>query len=137
MTASPTVESTTLKPSYNLPIALILGGLGWGSLSLVMFGTVQRVLASIVALFGLFLLYQAMSLRLVFTATDLDIYRGEKRIRRFPYADWEIWDIFWSPVPILFYFREVNSIHFLPILFSPEELRSQLEQHLPTKKDAH
>jgi hypothetical protein len=136
MTASPTAESTTLKPSYNIPIALILGGLGWGSLALVMFGKVQLAIAGILFLFGLFLLYQAASLRLIFTDTDLDIYRGEKLIRRFPYAEWEIWDIFWSPVPVLFYFREVNSIHFLPILFSPEELRSQLEQHLPQKADS-
>ena len=27
----------------------------------------------------------------------------------------------------LFYFRETQSIHFLPILFSPKELREQLE----------
>lgn len=137
MTASPTAESTTLKPSYNIPIALILGGLGWGSLALVMFGKVQLAIAGVLLIFGLFLLYQATALRLIFTDTDLDIYRGEKLIRRFPYAEWEIWDIFWSPVPILFYFREVNSIHFLPILFSPEALRSQLEQHLPTKAAPH
>ena len=133
MTASPTVESITLKPSYNIPIALILGSLGWGGLALVMFGSLQVWFAGIVCLFGVFLLYQTATLRLVFTATDFDIYRGDKRIRRFPYEEWEIWDIFWAPVPILFYFREINSIHFLPILFSPEELRSQLEHHLPTK----
>lgn len=100
-----------------------------------MFGTVQRVIAGILFVFGLFLLYQASTLRLVFTESDLDIYRGDARIRQFPYQDWQIWDIFWSPVPILFYFREVKSIHFLPILFNPEELRSQLERHLPDKAD--
>jgi hypothetical protein len=136
MTASPITTSTTLQPSYNIPIALLLFSLGWGSLAFVMFGKVQVGLAGIVFLFGLFLLYQTTTLRLVFTETDLDIYRGEQRIRRFPYQEWEIWDIFWLPVPILFYFREVNSIHFLPILFNPEELRSQLEKHLPEKADA-
>jgi hypothetical protein len=30
---------------------------------------------------------------------------------------------------VLFYFREVSSIHFLPILFSPSQLRSCLERH--------
>jgi len=135
VTTSATTNSTTLKPSYNIPIALLLGGAGWGALALVMFGTLQVVLAGIVFVFGLFLLYQAATLRLVFTETDLDIYRGDDRIRRFPYAEWQIWDIFWSPVPVLFYFREVNSIHFLPILFSPEMLRSQLEQHLPNLAD--
>jgi len=101
-----------------------------------MFGTLQIVLAGVVFVLGLFLLYQAATLRLVFSETDLDIYRGDQRIRQFPYADWKIWDIFWSPVPVLFYFREVNSIHFLPILFSPEMLRSQLEQHLPHLADS-
>ena len=136
MTTSATVNSTTLKPSYNLPILLLLGGAGGGCLALVMFGTLQIVLAGVVFVFGLFLLYQAATLRLVFSETDLDIYRGDQRIRQFPYADWKIWDIFWSPVPVLFYFREVNSIHFLPILFSPEMLRSQLEQHLPHLADS-
>lgn len=135
MTTSTSANSTTLAPSYNLPLALILGGLGGGCLALVMFGTLQVMLAGVVFVFGLFLLYQAATLRLVFTETDLEIYRGESRIRQFPYGEWQIWDIFWSPVPILFYFREVNSIHFLPILFSPEMLRSQLEQHVADLAD--
>lgn len=135
MTTSTSANSTTLAPSYNLPIAVILGGLAGGGLALVMFGTLQVVLAGVGVVFGLFLLYQAATLRLVFTETDLDIYRGESRIRQFPYAEWQIWDIFWSPVPVLFYFREVNSIHFLPILFSPAMLRSQLEQHVADLAD--
>lgn len=125
MTASSTVETTTLKPSYAIPITLIV--------SAVPLILIQIWIAGAVSLFGLFLLYQTVSLRLIFTATDLDIYRGETRIRRFPYKDWSNWEIFWSPVPILFYFREVNSIHFLPIIFNPAELRSQLDQHFPKK----
>nr|WP_242517609.1 DUF3119 family protein [Leptolyngbya sp. LK] len=135
VTVSSANQTTTLQPSYNLPIALILGGIAWACLSLVMWGTLVAIVAGIVALFGGFLLYQAATLRLVFTATDLDIYRGDRRIRQFPYQDWEHWDIFWQPVPVLFYFREVNSIHFLPILFSPIMLRSQLEQHVPHQAD--
>jgi hypothetical protein len=90
-----------------------------------------------VGLFGVFLGIQALTLRLRFTETALDIYRGEKQIRQFPYAAWEHWEIFWAPVPILFYFREVKSIHFLPIIFSPSQLRSALETHcaLPLKQD--
>lgn len=136
MTASPTIESTTLKPSYAIPIALIATGGLSGILSFAWPGIIQWGLAGLVLLFGLFLLYQTATLRLVFSPTDLDIYRGDDRIRRFPYQEWEVWDIFWSPLPILFYFREVNSIHFLPILFSPVELRSQLEQHLSSKAAA-
>lgn len=84
-----------------------------------------------IALFALFLLIQAAMLRLKFTPTDLDIYRGDKLIRRFPYQDWQNWEIFGSSVPILFYFKEVRSIHFLPIIFDPKMLRTCLEQHFP------
>jgi len=82
----------------------------------------------VIALFGVFLLIQAATLRLRFTATDLDIYRGDKQIRQFPYRDWLNWEIFWQPVPILFYFKEINSIHFVPVLFDPKTLRECLEQ---------
>ncbi len=117
---SPTVE---LKPSYNIPIVLVLGAIP------LLF--VQVWVGAILALFGLFLLFQTVTLRLQFTPTDLDIYRGEKMIRRFPYREWQNWRIFWSPVPILFYFKEVKSIHFLPILFNPNTLKECLEQRCP------
>jgi hypothetical protein len=81
---------------------------------------------------GIFLLVQAFTLTLRFTPDALAIYRGDSLIRHFPYAEWEHWEIFWSPMPILFYFREVNSIHFLPIIFSPTQLRSCLESHCPS-----
>ncbi len=65
--------------------------------------------------------------------TALDIYRSEQLIRQFPYADWQNWRIFWHRVPILFYFKEVKSIHFLPILFDPKMLETCLERHCPLK----
>lgn len=127
MTATPASTPSTavveLSPSYVLPVVLVLAAIPlvwvqvWGSLA--------------IALFGLFLLFQAVTLRLRFTATDLDVYRGETLIRRFPYQDWQNWQIFWPPVPILFYFKEVKSIHFLPILFDPKMLQTCLEQHCP------
>ncbi|HLO85302.1 MAG TPA: DUF3119 family protein [Nostocaceae cyanobacterium] len=112
-----------LKPSYNIPIVLVLGAI---PLMLI-----QPWVGGVIALFGLFLMLQAVTLRLQFTATDLDIYRGEKLIRRFPYREWQNWRIFWSRVPILFYFKEVKSIHFLPILFDPNTLKTCLEQRCP------
>lgn len=124
--ASPNVSPPTveLAPSYGLPLALVLL-----AIPLVL---VQPLLSLAIALFGLFLLFQALTLRLRFTTTDLDICRGETLIRRFPYQDWQNWRIFWQPVPILFYFKEVKSIHFLPILFDPRELRNCLEaRNLP------
>lgn len=125
VTVSSTAQPTTLAPSFRIPAVLI-------ALSIPL-GFVQVWVAGVLGLFGLFLLYQTATLRLVFMETALEVYRGETQIRRFPYEEWQIWDIFWSPVPILFYFREVNSIHFLPMLFSSAELRSQLEDHLPDK----
>ena len=129
--ATPQPQSSTpeptdivqLAPSYSIPIVLV------GAAIPLVF--VQQWVALIVALFGLSLLFQTVTLRLCFTPTDLDIYRGDTLIRRFPYQEWQNWRIFWSSVPILFYFREVNSIHFLPILFDPKQLRACLEKHCP------
>ena len=122
-----TAEPIELSPSYTIPVVLIIA-----ALPILL---VQRWVGGAIALFGLFLLVQAATIRLKFTSTDLDIYRSEKLIRRFPYADWQNWRIFWSAVPILFYFREVNSIHFLPILFNPKQLRTSLAQYCPTQTD--
>jgi hypothetical protein len=112
-----------LKPSYNIPVILVITAIP------LMF--IQPLLGAVFALLGLFLLFQTVTLRLEFTATDLDIKRGETLIRRFPYREWQNWRIFWNRVPILFYFKEINSIHFLPILFDPNTLRSCLEERCP------
>ncbi|MDB9314622.1 DUF3119 family protein [Spirulina sp. CS-785/01] len=117
-------QSTELKPSYGLPLVLILG-----SLPLIFW---QRWVGGAIALFGLFLLVQAATIRLHFTETALEVYRSGTLIRHFPYQDWSNWRIFWNNVPVLFYFREVNSIHFLPVLFDPETLKTCLAP-LPRK----
>jgi hypothetical protein len=121
--ASNSTSTVELKPSYNIPIVLVIA-----AIPLLL---VQPWVGSIFTLFGLFLMFQALTLRLQFTTTDLDIYRGEKLIRRFPYQEWQNWRIFWNKVPILFYFKEIKSIHFLPILFDPNTLKSCLEQRCP------
>jgi hypothetical protein len=121
---SPTSTQTVeLAPSYTLPLVLIIAAL---PLLLVQVGV-----SLVVSLFGLFLLFQTVTIRLQFTETALDIYRSETLIRRFPYQDWQNWQIFWPAVPILFYFKEVKSIHFLPILFDPKLLKTCLEQRCP------
>jgi len=118
-------SSTTLSASYSLPISIAL-------LSIPLLFLSPWASAAI-ALFAVFLLYQAATLRLTFTSTALDIYRGDSLIRRFPYTEWQNWQIFWQPIPVLFYFKEVKSIHFLPILFNPKGLREALESNqLPT-----
>jgi hypothetical protein len=123
-TSTPLSTSTVeLKPSYNIPVVLVI--------SAIPLLLVQPWVGGTIALFGLFLMFQTVTLHLQFTATDLDVYRGEKLIRRFPYQEWQNWRIFWDRVPILFYFKEVKSIHFLPILFDPNTLKTCLEQRCP------
>ena len=85
---------------------------------------------AVVSFFGLFLLLQTALLRLRFEADDLVVLRVNSEIRRFPYADWSNWVVFWPRVPALFYFREVNSIHFLPVLFDATELQHQLKKRI-------
>ncbi|MGA7934107.1 MAG: DUF3119 family protein [Kovacikia sp.] len=116
-------QTVELSPSYFLPISLVVVAIPCL--------LVQVWVSLAIALLGLFLLFQAVTIRLKFTETDLDIYRSETLIRRFPFQDWQNWRIFWLPVPILFYFKEVKSIHFLPILFDPKTLRICLEARIP------
>jgi hypothetical protein len=127
--ANPVAQATDIElpPNFVLPTglsALAIPLLGWSLWA-----------GLLLAIFAAFLTLQAATLRLRFTATDLDIYRGDTLIRRFPYAEWENWDIFWYYLPTLFYFKEVKSIHFLPILFDPKLLRDCLEaKNLPTRR---
>jgi len=123
VSSSSSSESITLTPSYAIPLFLV--GV---SIPVIL---LQRWVGLGLSLFGLFLLFQTATLRLQFTTTDLDVYRGELLIRRFPYQHWQTWRIFWPSFPILFYFREIKSIHFLPVLFDPKVLRSALEAKLP------
>jgi hypothetical protein len=118
-----TPSAVQLAPSYVLPLVLVLAAIPVLLFSIWVGGAI--------AVFGLFLMFQAVTLRLQFTENALDIYRGETLIRHFPYQEWQNWEIFWTSVPILFYFKEVKSIHFLPILFDPKMLKACLEQRCP------
>lgn len=123
-TSSPGVtETVELAPNYTLPVVLVF-------LALPLLA-VQPWVAAVIALFGLFLLFQTVLIRLKFTETALEVYRSDRQIRQFPYQEWQNWRIFWPAVPILFYFKEVKSIHFLPILFDPKMLKTCLEQRCP------
>jgi hypothetical protein len=123
LAAPPLPATVELAPSYSLPVAFVLA-------AIPLLG-VQIWASGAIALFGIFLLIQAVTLRLRFTETALDIYRGTTLIRQFPYADWQNWTIFWPPLPILLYFKEVKSIHFVPVLFDPKALRACLEARVP------
>lgn len=108
-----------LAPDFTIPAVLLLSGI-----PLIL---VQKALGLIIALLGLFLLVQTATIRLQFTETALNVCRSGKLLRHFPYANWINWEIFWPGVPILFYFKEINSIHFLPIIFDPKMLKACLE----------
>ncbi len=122
-TSAPTTDTVILSPSYRLPVGVAIAALPvlwfspWAGLPLV--------------LFAIFLGIQAATLRLHFTATALEIYRTDTQIRCFPYCDWQHWEIYLPVVPVLLYFREVKSIHFLPILFDPAELQRCLHSAVP------
>ena len=118
LTQEDTIE---LSPSYNLPVILILLGI---ALSLW-----QTTTGIVITVIGLFLLIQSFIIKLKFTATTLEVCRGQTVIRSFPYSDWQNWEIYFPVVPILFYFKEVKSIHFLPIIFNPQQLQSCLEKY--------
>jgi Protein of unknown function (DUF3119) len=115
-----------LKPSYTIPLVLTIAALPLAA--------IQLWIGIAIGIFGLFLTIQTAIIKLKFTLTDLEVYRGSNLIRSFPYQEWETWQIFWPPVPILFYFKEVNSIHFLPIIFDPQLLRTCLEYYYPLPK---
>jgi hypothetical protein len=115
-------QGVILAPRIWLPLAVVLLGLPCLLLNLW--------LALVVSLFGLFLLIQSQILRLQFSADALLVWRGDTVLRRFPYSEWLSWTVFWPPLPVLFYFREQRSIHFLPVLFDATTLREQLNHHV-------
>jgi hypothetical protein len=121
-------SDVTLAPRYWVPMGVTL--LGPASLLSTPLWDGARWLCLALVLFGGFLLLQAGLLRLRFTDDALVVLRLDQEIRRFPYAEWTGWRIFWTPLPVLFYFRETRSLHLLPILFDATALRSQLEQRV-------
>ncbi len=139
-TSASTAKTVTLSPDYRLSLAVFAIGLGLifvGNALLFgskLFSLIILILGIIISLFSFFLILQTVIIRLTFTEDSLDVYRSEKRIRQFPYSDWSNWKIFWEPVPILFYFREVNSIHFVPFLFNPKQLKQCLEEKVNLQK---
>ncbi|WP_218080512.1 DUF3119 family protein [Anthocerotibacter panamensis] len=109
----------TLQPSYAVPIGVAV-------LTPLVFGW-SPVLGVLIGLFALFLTWQAATLRIVFTPTAFEVGRSGVLIVSFPYADWISWRVFWRGFPVLLYFREVKSIHFIPVLFDGKALVEHLE----------
>ena len=116
-----TPANVTLKPDARLPLLVMALGAALLPLPLHPWPTL------VVVVFGVFLLIQTASLRLEFEERALIVWQNGREQRRFPYDQWLTWRLFAPWLPGLLYFRETQSIHFLPILFSPKELRDQLE----------
>jgi hypothetical protein len=122
-------EGVTLAPRFWVPLGLVLiAGLVL-TLTPRWHGALWLGLALLA--FGAFLLLQATILRLCFSPDALLVLRSGEEIRRFPYADWLDWRLFVSGLPVLFYFRERNSPHLLPVLFDATALRDELERRVP------
>ena len=125
---APGTSGVVLEPAYGVALGVI--GLGLAALALTPLWAGAIWLSLVIAVFGLFLLLQTRLLRLEFGGDALLVWRQQSLLRRFPYQEWLSWTIFWPGLPVLFYFREQGSIHFLPVLFDATSLRQQLEQHL-------
>ena len=117
------VENIELAPNYKIPVFLIAIAIALCFIS--------PWIGGVVGLLGLFLTVQTVLIRLQFTDSALLVLRSGKVLRSFPYSDWLYWKIFWRRIPILFYFREVNSIHFLPIIFDAKTLIDCLNKYYP------
>jgi hypothetical protein len=129
MTASDSAQPVLLSPHYG--VAAGVTGLGLACLALLPLWPGALWLALAVTLLGLFLLLQTALLRLEFNGEALLVRRGGQELRSFPYDAWLGWRLFWPGVPIIFYFRERQSIHLLPVLFNAASLRQQLQSRLP------
>jgi hypothetical protein len=126
--SAPGSSGVVLAPSFGVPAGVV--ALGLACLGLWPLWAGAPWLALGVAVFGLFLLLQTLLLRLEFAGDALLVWRQQTLLRRFPYAEWLGWRLFWPALPALFYFREQRSIHLLPVLFDAATLRQQLELHL-------
>ena len=109
-----------ISPSFQLPLILIF-------LSFMLLFLKIGVWPTIISgSFSFFLLLQSFTLRIQITNDDFVVLQYGKEIRRFPFKNWLTWKFFSPSFPVIFYFREKSSPHLLPILFNPEQLRSEL-----------
>ena len=115
-------DSVTIAPSFKLPLILIILSF---SLLFLNIGSVPTIIS---ASFSFFLLLQTFTLRIKITQNDFIVLQLGKEIRRFPFSNWLTWKLFLPSLPGIFYFREKSSPHLLPILFNPEQLKTQLKE---------
>eukprot|EP00274_Cyanoptyche_gloeocystis_P003127 CAMPEP_0196655618 /NCGR_PEP_ID=MMETSP1086-20130531/5373_1 /TAXON_ID=77921 /ORGANISM="Cyanoptyche gloeocystis , Strain SAG4.97" /LENGTH=150 /DNA_ID=CAMNT_0041988029 /DNA_START=276 /DNA_END=728 /DNA_ORIENTATION=+ len=122
-------SAVILSPSYKLPVGLgiidIVLALNDGPLPLEGF----------ILFLATFLYIQATKLRLKFTQESMELISRKEDtgssvvVRSFPYQDWLNWVVFWPAFPLVFYWKETKSPHFMPMLFDPDELKACLKEH--------
>lgn len=134
MASAHDLQHPPLEPRFWVPLGLVI--LATATLALLPLWSGVRWIALVIGLFGVFLAVQAALLRLRFSDTALTVSRRDTVIREFPYSAWINWKIFWFPFPVLFYFRETNSPHLLPMLFDGRTLRRELEQRIKSVREA-
>jgi hypothetical protein len=129
MAVSDSAPPVLLSPHYGVGAGVT--GLGLACLGLRPLWPGALWLALAGSLLGLFLVLQTALLRLEFNGEALLVRRGGQELRRFPYDAWLGWRLFWPGLPVIFYFRERQSIHLLPVLFNAASLCQQLQSRLP------
>ena len=72
------LKVTELRPNYAIPAVFAVVGI-------VLWFLKFWAIASVLILFSIFLTFQTATLRLIFTDSDLDIYRNNSLIRKFPF----------------------------------------------------
>lgn len=123
-TTSPSLAvPLTLNPDYRV----VLGLAGLGLVVAVWSWPIGLGLGAVAA----FLAWQATVLRWTFTDTAVVLTRHDQLLREFPYRDWQDWYLFWPGLPVILFFREVHSIHFVPVLFDPMTLSRYLAHYCP------
>ncbi|MCS7030158.1 MAG: DUF3119 family protein [Gloeomargarita sp. SKYG116] len=113
----------TLNPDYRVAVGLAALGLAVMPWSWPVGAVCEAMTA--------FLAWQTTTLRWTFTETAVVLTRNGQPIRTFPYAEWQDWYLFWPRVPVVLFFREVRSIHFVPVLFDPAALTCYLNYYCP------
>ncbi|MFM7511868.1 MAG: DUF3119 family protein, partial [Cyanobium sp.] len=78
-----------LAPRFGVPLGVVV--LGLISLALLPLWDGALWMSMAVSLFGLFLLLQAVLLRLEFSGDALLVWRQQTLLRRFPYEAWLSW----------------------------------------------
>nr|YP_002048723.1 hypothetical protein PCC_0054 [Paulinella chromatophora]ACB42513.1 hypothetical protein PCC_0054 [Paulinella chromatophora] len=123
-------SNDVMNLSSHFGIAIGILGIGIIMLALNNFWNWIELPGYLVLAFGLFLIVQSSLLTVKLNSNSFAVYRKHNLLRQFPYEHWIHWRLFWPSLPILFYFRERKSIHFLPTIFDVKILRSKLDQTL-------